>query len=79
MKPFNTEISRPMENDFLVTPGLGCSPEERRKFVALQVKAGKSNRAIAKELDVDEGTIRRDRKYLAIPECERPVSLLLAS
>ncbi len=37
------------------------------------VAAGKSNRAIAKELDVDEGTIRRDRKFLAIPEHQRPV------
>ena len=41
------------------------SPTERRKRVALGVKAGKSNRAIAKELGVDEGTIRRDRKFLA--------------
>jgi transposase len=62
-----------MENDVLITPGLRRSPTERRKFVALRVKAGKSNRAIAKELDVDEGTIRRDRKFLAIPEHERPV------
>ena len=46
---------------------------ERHKFVALGVKAGKSNRAIAKELGVDEGTVRRDRKFLATPESERPV------
>jgi hypothetical protein len=35
--------------------------------------AGKSNRAIAKELAVDEGTVRRDRKFLATPIEERPV------
>ena len=44
------------------------TPTERHKFVALGVKAGKSNRAIAKELGVDEGTVRRDRKFLATPE-----------
>src|SRR5260370_29547321 len=49
------------------------SPTERHEFVALGVKAGRSNRAIAKELGVDEGTIRRDRKFLAAPEHERPV------
>lgn len=64
-----------MGNDVVVTPGLRRSPTERRKVVALRVKAGKSNRAIAKELDVDEGTIRRDRKFLATPENERPVKV----
>ena len=49
------------------------TPTERHKFVALGVKASKSNRAIAKELGVDEGTVRRDRKFLATPENERPV------
>lgn len=41
--------------------------------VARGVEAGKSNRAIARELEVDEGTVRRDRMYLATPEFERPV------
>jgi hypothetical protein len=49
------------------------TPPERHKFVAFRVKAGKSNRAISKELGVDEGTIRRDRKFLATPENERPM------
>lgn len=49
------------------------SPEERRPLVADAIRAGKSNRAIAKELGIDEGTVRNDRKYLAIPEHERPV------
>lgn len=62
-----------MENDIVITPRLRRSPEERSKFVALRVKAGKSNRAIARELYLDEGTSRRDRKYLATPEHERPV------
>jgi transposase-like protein len=51
----------------------GPSPQERRRLVALGVQTGRSNRAIAKELDVDEGTGRRDRKYLGAPECERAV------
>ena len=49
------------------------SPAERRKLVALGTRAGKSNRAIAKELNVDEGTVRRDRKFLDTPEHLRPV------
>jgi transposase-like protein len=47
------------------------TPEERRELVARGFGAGKSNRAIARELDVDEGTVRRDRKYLAIPVEQR--------
>ena len=70
--PFVRENSSPMEDDVVITPNLRRSPKERRDFVALRVRAGKSNRAIAKELGVDEGTIRRDRKYLATPEHERP-------
>jgi hypothetical protein len=54
---------------------IGLSPTERHQFVALGVSAGKSNRAIAKELGVDEGTIRRDRKFLATPENERLIKL----
>jgi transposase-like protein len=49
------------------------SPTERRKLVALGVEAGRSNRAIAKEFGVDEGTVRRDRKFPATKENERPV------
>ena len=49
------------------------SPEERRRLVDCGVKAGKSNRSIAREMDIDEGTVRRDRKYLATPEHERSV------
>lgn len=44
------------------------SRAERRKLVALGIHAGKSNRAIAKEIGVDEGTIRRDRKALSPSE-----------
>jgi hypothetical protein len=49
------------------------TPTERRHRVALGVQAGKSNRAIAKELRVDEKMIRLDRKFLATPEDKRPV------
>ena len=41
----------------------------------LGVRAGKSNRAIAKELGVDEGTVRRDRKFLATSEDKRPAKV----
>ena len=51
------------------------TPTERHKLVELGVKAGKSNRAIAKELGVDERTVRRDRKFLATPENERHVKV----
>ncbi len=51
------------------------SPSERRERVALGVKAGKSNRAIAKELGVDEKMIRLDLKFLATPENERPAKV----
>ncbi len=59
------------------TAPIRLSPTERRKLVALGVKAGKSNRAIAKELGVDEGTVRRDRKFLATPEDKRPAKVPL--
>ena len=49
------------------------TPTERRRCVALGVYVGKSNRAIAKELEVDEGTVRLDRKFLKTPEHLRPV------
>ena len=62
-----------MGNEHNKTTPIRLSPAERRKRVALAVKAGRSNRAIGKELGVDEGTVRRDRKYLATPEDERPV------
>ena len=47
--------------------------EERRKLVALPANAKKSNRALAKELGVKEGTVRGDRKWLALPLYQRPV------
>jgi IS30 family transposase len=48
------------------------SPTERRKLVALGLQAGKSNRAIAQELNVDEGTVRRDRRALRTPVKQQP-------
>ncbi len=47
-------------------------PTKRRELVDLGIKAGKSNRAIAKELGVDEKMIRLDRKFLATPVENRP-------
>ena len=49
------------------------TPTERRSRVALGVRLGKSNRAIAKELGVDERTVRRDRKLLKKPKHLRAV------
>lgn len=54
------------------TPIDPYSMAERRKFVALPANQSKSNRALAKELRLDEGTIRRDRKYLRTPVDKRP-------
>lgn len=39
---------------------------DRRRRVSLGVQEGKSNRAIAHELEVDEGTVRRDLKGMGI-------------
>ncbi len=49
------------------------TPTERRERVALLVTAGKSNRAIAARLGVDESTIRRDRRFLEKAAKERSV------
>jgi transposase-like protein len=64
-----------MENDIVVTPSRRRSPTERRELVAKGVKAGKSNRAIARELDVTEGTVRGDLKFLAASENEYPIEV----
>ena len=48
------------------------SPTERRERVALGVKAGKSNRAIARELGFDEKMVRLDRKFPATTLTDRP-------
>ena len=50
-------------------------PDRAPQVCGARCKAGKSNRAIAKELGVDEGTIRRDRKFLTTPEDQRPVKV----
>ena len=47
------------------------NPPERRKRVALGIEAGKSNRAIAKELGCDEKLVRNDRHFLATPVEDR--------
>jgi transposase len=51
------------------------SPTERCERVALAVMGGKSNRAIAAKLGVDEATVRRDRRFLSTPLEQRPVKV----
>ena len=46
---------------------------ERREIVARLKLERKSNRSIALELRVDEGTIRRDVIFLGTPEADRPI------
>ena len=41
------------------------SPTERRERVALAANHAKSNRVLATELDVEESTIRRDRRFVS--------------
>jgi nucleoid DNA-binding protein len=48
------------------------SPPERRKLVAIGVKAGKSRRLIAQELNVTETTIRRDLELLGVTVDKKP-------
>jgi transposase len=53
------------------------SPPERRKLVAIGVKAGKSRRLIAQELNVTETTIRRglrDLKAQGITANKKPTA-----
>jgi hypothetical protein len=49
------------------------SPTGRREHVAFAANHAKSNRVLARELGVEESTIRRDRKFLATPVEDRPV------
>jgi hypothetical protein len=47
---------------------------ERRRLVAIGVKAGKSQRLIAQELNVTETTIRRDLEAQGIPANKKPAA-----
>ena len=46
------------------------SPGKRRELVSGMLRTGLSNRAIAKQLGVDEATIRNDKKGLLMPPGE---------
>jgi nucleoid DNA-binding protein/DNA-binding CsgD family transcriptional regulator len=50
------------------------SPAERRKLTAIGVKAGKSQRLIAQELNVTATTIRRDMKVRGITANKKPTA-----
>jgi len=56
------------------SPPRKISPPERRKLIAIGVKAGKSRRLIAQELNVTETTIRRDLKLQGIPTNKKPTA-----
>jgi len=51
---------------------LKCNPAQRRVEVYLLSKNGLPNREIARRLNCDEGTVRRDLKFLRTPASERP-------
>lgn len=55
---------------------MALSQTERRECVALPANHANSNRVLATELDGEESTIRRDRKFLATPVEDRPVKRL---
>jgi hypothetical protein len=57
------------------TNSIQISPTGRRELVARGTSAGKSNRAIARELGVNEVTVRRDRQFLATPTYQHPVKM----
>ena len=61
---------KPSENHS--TPRI--SPKERRKLVAIGIKAGKSRRLIAQELNVTETTIRRDLEVQGIAANKKPTA-----
>jgi nucleoid DNA-binding protein len=52
------------------------SPAERRKLVAIGIKAGKSRRLIARELNVTPTTIARDLELLGIPANKNPTATI---
>ena len=59
----------------MTTNSIQISPTGRRELVALGISAGKSNRAIARELGVNEVTVRRDRQFLATPSDQHSVKV----
>jgi nucleoid DNA-binding protein len=52
------------------------SPVERRKLIAIGIKAGKSQRLIAHELNVTGTTIRRDLEVLGITANKKPTATI---
>jgi hypothetical protein len=58
----------------MTTMTISLSPMERRERVALAANHAKLNRVLARELGVDESTIRRDRKYLRTPGDQRTIN-----
>src|ERR1039457_6317519 len=52
------------------------SPAERRKLVAIGIKAGKSRRLIARELNVTATTIARDLELLGITANKKPTATI---
>ena len=52
------------------------SPAERRKLVAIGIKAGKSQRLIARELNVTATTIARDLEALGITASKKPTATI---
>src|ERR1017187_7311986 len=66
----NSEM-KPSERN---SPPPKISPAERRKLAVIGVKAAKSQRLIAQELNVTETTIRRDLEVQGIPANKKPTA-----
>jgi len=58
------------------SPSPKISPAERRKLIAIGVKAGKSQRLIAHELNVTATTIARDLKIQGITANKKPTATI---
>lgn len=66
----NTSVLQLMNQPSPVVPDKAKARAERLRQVEILVAAGKSNRAIARRLGCDEGTVRNDRKILTLPAAE---------
>src|ERR1035437_2452205 len=65
------DVNRAQQGDMTPT---SSQMSERRKLAAIGVKAGKSQRLIAQDLNEPETTTRRDLEPLGIPQKKKPAA-----